>query len=317
MSSTKPLVSILIPCRAVDDLTVECVERCRSLKYEPFEIILLPDSSSVVEGVKVLPTGAVTPGKKRNMGASVAEGEVFACIDSDAYPRSDWLANAIRHLREEDVGAVGGPSLTPEGDGELGRAQGLILSSFLVGRGRAARYGESGTSESDDIPSVNFVVWRRVVEAAGGWDEKYWPGEDTLMGLRIRKTGYRQMLASDVVVYHHRRATWRGYVRQIWNYGVHRGYFAKRFPETSRRAGYFAPSLLLVGLVAGPLLSLAVGAVWWIYLFAIAAYLLMVALVASKGGGKTGVVVFIGIPLTHGVYGMAFMKGLASRGLSR
>jgi cellulose synthase/poly-beta-1,6-N-acetylglucosamine synthase-like glycosyltransferase len=317
MNSTNPLVSILIPCRTVDDLTIECIKHCRSLKYEPFEIVLLPDDSSLVEGVKVLPTGAVTPGKKRNMGASVAEGEVFAYIDSDAYPRSDWLANAIRHLREENVGAVGGPSLTPKGDGELAMAQGVILSSFLVGRGRAARYGKAGVSESDDIPSVNFVAWRRVVESVGGWDEKYWPGEDTLMGLRIRRAGYRQIIASDVVVYHHRRATWRGYARQIWNYGVHRGYFAKRFPETSRRAGYFVPSLFLVGLVVVPLLSLAVGALWWLYLFAIAAYLLMVALVASMSGNKTGLMVFIGILLTHGVYGMAFMKGLASRGLRR
>jgi len=58
--------------------------------------------------------------------------------------------------------------------------------------------------ESDDIHSCNslcedlFLRNRR-------WNEKYWPGEDTLMCLAIKKTGKKMIEAADVVVYHHRR----------------------------------------------------------------------------------------------------------------
>ena len=132
----------------------------------------------------------------------------------------------------------------------VAQAQGAILSSFLVSGNISSRYKGSEARETDDIHSVNFVAWRKVIEAVGGWNEQYWPGEDSLICLAIKKAGYKQLLAPDVVVYHHRRSTWKGYFYQIRNYGIHRGYFAKRFPETSLRIGYFFPSLLILGFVS-------------------------------------------------------------------
>ena len=157
--------------------------RCRELEYPRFEIILLPDQDGSVEGARVLSTGRVSPGRKRNLGASTAAGEIFAYIDSDAYPRRDWLANAVVHLKKEGVGAVGGPALTPPAENGFAQAQGALLASFRIG-GVSARYEESRIQDIDDIHSVNFVAWRRVVDKAGGWNEHYWPGEDTLICLK-------------------------------------------------------------------------------------------------------------------------------------
>ena len=56
---SKPLVSIIIPCKNIDNYTTECVDHCKRLEYPNFEIILLPDfSSDVIDGVKV-----ITPGR--------------------------------------------------------------------------------------------------------------------------------------------------------------------------------------------------------------------------------------------------------------
>ena len=50
--SSKTLVSIIIPCKDVDDYTRECIEYCRRLDYPNFEIILLPDySTEAIDGV--------------------------------------------------------------------------------------------------------------------------------------------------------------------------------------------------------------------------------------------------------------------------
>ncbi len=310
-----PFVTILIPCRVIDNLTRECVARCRELEYPRFEIILLPDQDGIVEGAQVLSTGPVPPGRKRNVGASIAKGEVLAYIDSDAYPRKDWLANVIVHLKKEGVGAVGGPALTPPAENEFAQAQGVLLSSFRVG-GFSARYKESTIQESDDIHSVNFVAWQRVIERVGGWNEHYWPGEDTLICLGIRKAGYRQLIAPDVVVFHHRRLTWSGYLRQIRNFGIHRGYFAKRFPETSRRLSYFLPSLFLVGVVAVPVLSVFFPFLWLVFLVALAVYFVMIGVILRQNL-KNGLAIVVGLPLTHIAYGAGFIQGLFSRRLTQ
>jgi cellulose synthase/poly-beta-1,6-N-acetylglucosamine synthase-like glycosyltransferase len=310
-----PRVSILVPCASVDEFTRECVRECQALDYDNFEIIVLPDHDEPMKDVTVLPTGPGFPGKKRNLGAKIASGEIFAFIDSDAYPRNDWLRNAVNYLQQDKVGAVGGPGLTPPGDGELAQAQGEILGSFLMG-GLSSRYAGKGASESDDIHSVNFIVWRRVVEEAGGWDEHYWPGEDTLICLAIKKLGYKQLMAPDVVVYHHRRGTWRGYLTQISRYSVHRGYFAKKFPPTSRRLGYFLPSIMVLALGVLVVSSPFIKGGLLITTVLLLAYLALVVVVISRNSFRRAPIVLIAIPLTHVVYGLGFMKGLASRRLS-
>ena len=62
-----PKVSIIIPCKDIDAQTSECIDTCRNLDYDNFEIIVLPDD-------------------KRNIGAKNSTGEYLAFIDSDAYP---------------------------------------------------------------------------------------------------------------------------------------------------------------------------------------------------------------------------------------
>jgi cellulose synthase/poly-beta-1,6-N-acetylglucosamine synthase-like glycosyltransferase len=300
----------------VDPLTQECVSKCLALDYRNVEIIVLADEIAPLDGTRVVKTGPFSPGKNRNIGTSLAKGEVLAYIDADAYPRSDWLTNAVGHLRGENVGAVGGPGLTPPEDGLMAQAQGAILSSFLVSGKISSRYKGSEAEESDDIHSVNFVAWKKVIEQVGGWNEEYWPGEDSLICLAIKKAGYRQLLAPDVVVYHHRRGTWKGYFMQIRNYGIHRGFFAKRFPETSLRLGYFIPSLLVLGLIGGVLLSLIFPVFRLILAGAVIAYVVVLLIVASKSINNIFRII-LGIPLTHLAYGLGFLQGLASGRLSR
>lgn len=250
------LVSIIIPCKDIDDYTRECIKHCNQLDYDNYEIILLPDDlEEIIEGVKVIATGPVSPGIKRNVGVKNSRGEFCAFIDNDAYPRSDWLKNALKHLEDPAVGGVGGPGLTPEADGLVQKAGGYVLSSFMVGN-LSSRYKTKQNFESDDIHSCNFVARKSVVESAGGWNEKYWPGEDTLMCLAIRRLGKKLVEASDVVVYHHRRSLFRPHLKQVSRFGEHRGFFAKRFPENSLKPTYFIPSLLVLSLFIGLSVSL-------------------------------------------------------------
>jgi len=313
------LVSIIIPCKDIDDYTRECIKHCNQLDYDSYEIILLPDDlEEIIEGVKVIATGSVSPGIKRNIGVKNSRGEFCAFIDSDAYPRSDWLKNAVKYLEDLAVGGVGGPGLTPEADGLVQKAGGYVLSSFMVGN-LSSRYKTRQSFESDDIHSCNFIARKSVVEEAGGWNEKYWPGEDTLMCLAIKRLGKKLIETSDVVVYHHRRSLFRPHLKQVSRFGEHRGFFAKKFPENSVKLTYFFPSLIILSLVAGALLSLFFPFFVYILVLGVAAYfalsLLGAALQVRKP--KLILIVWMGIIVTHIVYGAFFLSGLVKRDLKR
>jgi GT2 family glycosyltransferase len=157
------------------------------------------------------------------------------------------------------------------------------------------------------------------MEKIGGFNNKFWPGEDTILCLEITKNeGKKIIYAPDVLVYHHRRFLFRPHLQQIWSYAVHRGYFVKKFPETSLRLTYFLPTLFVIGLAAGGILSLFSGTVRLIYILVIVFYLIA----ALVSGIKTGnplmmVVVAAGIALTHIYYGIGFALGLIRKDLAR
>lgn len=317
--SEKPLVSIIIPCKMIDDHAKQCVEHCKQLDYENFEIILLPDDAEAeILEARIIRTGLVTPGVKRNIGIANSYGEICAFIDSDAYPRSDWLTNAIKYFDDPKVAGVGGPGLTPEEDGVMQRASGHILSSFMVGS-LSSRYRAEHSFESDDIHSCNFVVRKDVSKEVGNWNEKYWPGEDTLICLAIKKLGKKLVEASDVVVYHHRRPLFASHLEQVSRFGLHRGFFARRFKGNSFKLAYFMPSLLLLSLFAGGLTAFFNSFFVNVLLLISGVYLLscLIAALVEAKPKKLVPLVWFGIMATHFVYGLSFLAGFMKRDLPR
>jgi len=315
----RPLVSIIIPCKEVDHYAKACVDHYKRLDYDNHEILLLPDNAlEKVDGVKIVSTGPVTPGAKRNIGVARSKGEIYAFIDSDAYPRRDWLNNAIKYFNDPQVAAVGGPGLTPSEDNTMQKASGHVLSSFMVGS-LSNRYKARKYCESDDIHSCNFIAWKSVVKESGGWNEKYWPGEDTLLCTEMRKMNMKMIEAPDVLVYHHRRPLWIPHLSQVFGYGIHRGLFARKFGGTSLKPKYFMPSFLLVGFLSFLLCSIWSAVAFYSSLTLLSMYLLgdLLAALMQTQDPRMVPLLLAGIPLTHLTYGIAFVIGLLKDDLNR
>lgn len=315
-----PKVSIVIPAKKANQNLHDCIENCLLLDYPDFEIFALPDSDEdlpFAEKVRVVPTGKVGPAEKRDMVIPLAKGEIIAFLDDDAFPREDWLKNAVKHFENDSVAAVGGPGVTPETDSSMQKASGLVYSSFLCSGNLALRYVPTKKCEVDDYPSCNFHVRKSVMEKIGGFDTRYWPGEDTLACLRITNDLNRRIIyAPDVLVYHHRRPLFLPHLKQVWSYAVHRGYFAKKFPETSFRLTYFLPTLFVFGLSFGLIAAFANFYLKIIYFALLSLYLLAIFVTALQGKSpKITIAVFLGIILTHVCYGIGFLKGLVSKKL--
>ncbi len=311
-------VSIIIPAVKINDYIRESMRHVNALDHEDFEVIILPNEAADESFPRslIVPTGRMGPARKRDIALKHAKGEILAFLDDDAYPRRDWLKRALVHFNDPSVAAVGGPALTPPGDSFFQRVSGAVFLTD-VGGGAPERYWPvGGVREIDDCPSVNLLVRRDVFESIGGFDTAYWPGEDTLLCRDIIRAGWRIIYDPDVLVWHHRREGLVRHLKQIGRYGLHRGFFARAFPETSRRLKYFMPSLFTVFLIAGAGLHFAKNNLLdSIYLAGIIAYALALAVALYQIGTRErsiGVAIMsvLYIVLTHIWYGVSFARGL-------
>lgn len=318
-----PTVSIIIPVKEINDYIRESIPHILALDYDDFEVVIFPDSASgddAFPGTRIIPTGPAGPAEKRDLALKYARGEVFAFLDDDAYPARDWLRNAVRHFRQPDVAAVGGPAVTPGHDSIWQKASGSVFSSWLA----SGRYGyrylpEGGLREVDDFPTVNLIIRRSSFERAGGFDTAYWPGEDTKLCHDLtKKLGERIIYDPEALVFHHRRPLFSGHLKQVGRYAFHRGLFAKALPDTSLRPQYFVPSLFVLWLAAGGPVSFLSSSMGALYISLLSIYFLLVSSESVRIGlrerdFRVGALSAPGIILTHLVYGLRFMHGFASR----
>ena len=317
-------VSIIIPVKEINDYIRESIPKILGMDYSDFEVLIFPDMASAefFPKTRIIPTGKVGPSQKRNLALRYATGEILAFLDDDAYPAKDWLAKAVSHFENLEVVAVGGPAITPQSDNFWQKVSGAMFLSKISG-GNPARYWPiGGIKQVDDWPSVNLLVRKSDFAAVNGFDCAFWPGEDTKLCLDLtKKLGKKIIYDPSVLVYHHRRAGLKKHLRQVGGYGLHRGYFAKKYPENSRKLKYFLPSAFLISIVAGWLLGLCFFwarlffvVIWFFYFLA-----LMIAFFDINQKIKNIKVSLAALPyilLTHLVYGYKFLQGLLNKKLS-
>lgn len=315
-------ISIIIPFQGVTAYLHETLSHIGLLKKLEFEVILLPDEPLAADAfeshsypIVILPTGPVSPAIKRDQGANASRGKYLAFIDDDAYPSPNWLEHSIGHFQDDRVAAVGGPQVTPEEDSFWQKVSGAMFLSPLNG-GAVDRYWPGKkTCYVDDWPSVNLIVTREDFLAVDGFDSSYWPGEDTKFCLDlIKKQGKRIVYEPKAIVFHHRRAGFFKHMKQVGNYGLHRGFFAKKYPETSFKLPYFMPSLFFLFVCTGwssflmsPVLGAGYIGLWWLYLMLICVSTLMInARIKDFRMSLATIPFLIG---THFWYGWCFIKG--------
>ncbi len=312
--------SVVIALKAGNAYLKETLAALARVEHLDFDIFVLPDAPLALDArVRVIPTGALGPAAKRDLALKYAQGDVIAFLDDDTFPERAWLKNAEKYFADARVAAIGGPAVTPATDNVWQKASGWVYASLLGGGNYAYRYIPRAQREVDDYPTCNLMVRRAVLQTLGGFDTTFWPGEDTKLCLDItRKLGMKIVYAPDVVVYHHRRPLFSAHLNQVRHYATHRGYFAKRFPETSLRLSYFLPTLLVVGILLGAAMALALPALRATYTASIALYVCAVlasAWLTCQDFFLT-VLTALGIMATHLTYGIWFVVGLLSPRLS-
>lgn len=326
MVKEEPRVSIVIPCKTIDAFTKKCVKKCLEIDYSNYEILVMPDydinEEELDTRVRIVPTGPIKPLGKRLMAITQSEGGFCAFIDADAFPTKSWIRNAIRHFKDTEVAAVVGPSLTPDDDGLLAKASGFVLASPMGSGSEAIRYSQtySHVRYVFEAPTCNFVIRKSILKAVKNFVRDVWPGEEiVLCGLVTKDLKKKIVYDPQVMVYHHRRPLFIPHLKQVWGYGLVKGFLLKSCRKYIRLR-FLAPSLLVLGITIGLLLAMVNPIIRYAYIVLTSGYVLLslfnsVLIGVQQKNLKMILLTFVGVIATHICYGLAFIKGMFSRKL--
>lgn len=316
--------SIIIPVKEINHYIRETVPHILSLDSPSWELIIIPnefcENEWGCEKIHILPSGRVGPAAKRDLGATASNGEFLVFLDDDSFPSKNYLSIANNYLDDEGVVALGGPGITPENDSFWQKVSGAVFVSRFSG-GAPERYLSIGVERQVyDWPSVNMIVKKSDFIGIGGFSTQYWPGEDTKLCLDLLKKTHKKILyIPQLVVWHHRRSGLKRHLVQIGAYGLHRGFFFKKYPETSRKVLYLAPSLFVIYLIASLVGYLFTTIEPQLIFLPLYVYLLVLALalldIWKKINIRVGLAALPYIFFTHFYYGVKFLQGLFSKDL--
>jgi succinoglycan biosynthesis protein ExoA len=118
-----------------------------------------------------------------NIGLTNATGDIVVIVDGHCEIAPDYLSQGVKHLKKNDVVAVGGPIETVALD-EGGETIAIAMSTpFAVG-GASFR---TGTDKDVIVDTVAFPAYRReIMQKAGPFDETMKRTEDDEYNYRLR-----------------------------------------------------------------------------------------------------------------------------------
>ena len=318
-----PRFSIIIPVKEINGYVRETVPYIQALDSDNWELIIVPNGPDQNEWeldqrISLNSSGRVGPADKRDQAAQIAQGEILVFLDDDSYPQSDLLSVATKYFDDESVSAIGGPAITPDSDSYWQKVSGAVFLSRLTG-GNPERYTPIGLAkEVDDWPSVNFMVRKSDFIAVGGFDSPYWPGEDTHLCLKLIQMAKKIVYVPELIVWHHRRSGLLHHMKQVGAYGLHRGYFARRLPETSLKAKYFAPSAILCLITTSIFSKFLPELPRNMVFLGLIVYLIGIVAGSVSVAKQTTVRIALGalpfIAITHLSYGFKFLQGFFKTG---
>jgi glycosyltransferase involved in cell wall biosynthesis len=188
------MVSFIVPAYNEElelSRTLAAIRDAASGAGQRYEIIVVDDASTDATpkiashfGARVVPIRRRQIAAARNAGARVAGGEYFVFVDADTRIGSQHVAQAIRALESGCAG--GGARIALDGRIPLwGRLMERLFCAVYFGLNLGA--------------GAFLFTTRANFNAIGGFDERYFVGEEVHFSLALRKLGRFKVLKTQVV----------------------------------------------------------------------------------------------------------------------
>ena len=154
----------------------------------------------------------------------LATGEIVAYTDDDCFADEDWLYFLVAKLLETGASGVGGPNLLPDEDGPV--------AACVSASPGAPAHILIDDDVAEHIPGCNMAFWADRLKAIGGFDPVYTKaGDDVDVCWRLQAEGDAIVFSPAAMVWHHRRATVKAYLKQQRGYGEAEALLKRKHPE--------------------------------------------------------------------------------------
>jgi GT2 family glycosyltransferase len=218
-NETLPFVSVILPVYNDAVALCRCLHSLRKQTYpvDRFEVIVVDNGSTKDNPQAVV---ADFPGYRycvetkvgsyaaRNRGMSLANGEVYAFIDSDCIASEQWLEEGVRTLLTyPECGLVGGQVDIFVEDPEH------PTSVELYERVYAFRF-KQWIEELHVCGAGNMFVWPKVFDNIGLFNETFMSGGDFEWSGRVHQAGLKLIYNEKVILQHPARRTWREIIKR-------------------------------------------------------------------------------------------------------
>ena len=219
-----PIVSIVIPNLNGIKYLPRCLSSIQKQSFKKLETIVVDNGSTdgSVEFVKArFPQTIIIENKKNkgfakanNQGIQIAKGEYIATLNNDTEVDRDWLKHLVAEAgSSEDHAGMWAPKiLSMQPQGQIDSVGGLIIYRDGIAKGRGRLKEDAGQYNNiKEIlsPSACSALYRRnMLDEIGYFDEDFFAYcEDTDLGLRARRAGWKAISVPEAVVYHHYSGT--------------------------------------------------------------------------------------------------------------
>ena len=208
-----PLTSIIIPTYNGVELLRECIAAIRAYTSEHYELIVV-DNGSLDETLAFcrqekitfvsLPYNSGFP-KACNRGLRIAVGDTLLLLNNDVIVSHNWLRNMLACLNaDEATGAVAPYSNRVSGIQLLDLGYETVEDFHRIAETRNVA-DPNLWKQVERLVGMCFLFKRAAMDHIGLLDERFTPGlyEEDDYCYRLRQSGYKLMLAGDVIVHHH------------------------------------------------------------------------------------------------------------------
>jgi len=220
----KPLVSIVIPTKTLDNLKVCINSILKKSTYRNFEIIVMDTSSDdkIEKFCKNLNEVRAEKISQRqfnfsninNQGVSKTKGEYIVFLNDDTKVKSpNWIEGLLEHAQRKEIGIVGAKLLY---DDDTVQHAGTIVGI----QGHAGNYGGMHMNEQgyfshakiirncSAVTAACMMMKKEIFNKFGGFDEKLansW--QDVDLCIRVIKSGKLVLYTPYSVLYHYEGST--------------------------------------------------------------------------------------------------------------
>ncbi|MBP7777612.1 MAG: glycosyltransferase [Acidobacteria bacterium] len=252
-----PHVSVVVCAYNAAETLDDCLRSLQALTYPRLDILVVDDGSTDATpdiarrypDVTVVSVANGGLAAARNIGLARATGEIVAYTDADVRVDPDWLTYLVQPMLRGAMAGSGGPNVVPADDGWIAqvvaRAPGGPTHVLLDDR------------VAEHVPGCNMAFRKEALDAIGGFNPVYLrAGDDVDICWRLQARGETIGFAPSALVWHHHRATVKGYWRQQAGYGEGETWLEAHHPEKFVGGqmlwrGRIYSSLPFVGALAG------------------------------------------------------------------